>query len=274
MTEVGRNVAQGNLPSTEHGAEAYDAIWKRYAPLDAASPAAFHRRRCVVRLIRRLSPAPTRLIDIGCGPGLLLARLQAEFPNVQLVGADFSPESLKLARARVSGIETQELDLMASDFSTKQASHLGRYDVVVCSEVLEHLPNEGRALEHLGQLTKPGGYCVLTVPGGKMSRFDKLIGHQRHYSAVGLSSQLRAAGFSDIEVWAWGFPFHNLYRSAVRAAARWRFSESPGNHHAPDVGHGFLGQAYRAFGATLKPLYYLNAPFWGEQLVAQGRRRE
>ena len=100
-----------------------------------------------------------------------------------------------------------------------------------------------------------------------MSRFDELIGHHRHYDTTTLAALIKSAGLEPLEVFAWGFPFQNLYRSAVRVASRAQFGRPKPQAKARRVG-GVLSKGYAFFGAALKPLFYLNRPYWGEQLFA------
>jgi len=260
---------------TPEAASFYDAMWDRYAHLDAASPAAFHRRRLISELAARYAPDARDLLDVGCGQGELLGDLARRLPNARLSGADVSERSLEATRRRDPRIDTFSIDLMASDFAETHRERLGRFDLIACSEVLEHVPDDDLAAERLGTLLAPGGHFVVTVPGGKKSRFDLAIGHLRHYDRETLRALLAGAGFEVLRVMAWGFPFHNLYRSAVRIAARVAIRD--GAAAEPSDGGGsvvsnVLGRAYGLFGRVMKPLYYLNQPRWGEQMLAVVRR--
>lgn len=251
----------------------YDDVWRSYGHLDAHSPAAFHRRRLVVELAKRAAPGARRLLDAGCGQGELLAELARAFAGARVDGADVSEQSLADTRDKSPGHELFRLDLAETSFDSAQAERLGVYDLVVCSEVIEHIPDHERAVENLRKLVAPGGAVVVTVPGGKMSRFDELIGHQRHYRPATLKKLLRDAGFDVERVLAWGFPFHNLYRTAVRVASRATMSGPP----KPEAGgksglSQVLGHAYSLFGRGLKPLFYLNASRFGEQLLCVARK--
>lgn len=53
---------------------------------------------------------------------------------------------------------------------------------------------------------------IVTVPAGPMSKFDKFIGHKRHYNRNLLRSSLHNAGFRNIEIRRSGFPAINLTR--------------------------------------------------------------
>ncbi len=252
----------------------YDDVWQRYGELDSASPAAFHRRRLVRKLALEFAPLAHDVLDAGCGQGELLRVLGLALPGARLAGADVSSESRRVAQLRNPNASFFALDLLAPDFESVHAARLGRYDLVVCSEVLEHLADDALAVARLRLLLSEGGHLIVTVPGGKKSRFDELIGHLRHYDVRRLDSLLDEQGFAKVRVFAWGFPFHNAYRTAVRVASRFAFRRSgaTGANDSGGVG-GVLGKAYALGSRLLKPLYYLNRPYWGEQLVAVARRR-
>jgi SAM-dependent methyltransferase len=257
------------------GQEFYDDVWRGYSDLDAANPAAFHRRRLVRKLLLELAPRALEVLDAGCGRGELLADLSRALPGARLSGADVSSESRQSAERLCPAAEIFALDLAAPDFESVHRDKLGRFDVVICSEVLEHLDEDVVAVRRLAQLLSPHGLLVVTVPGGKRSRFDELIGHRRHYTRRSLRALLGDRDLRVERLWSWGFPFHNAYRSAVRLASR--YAVSPTAEPSAALGGGLrerlLSRAYRLFGRALKPLYYANRRYWGEQLIAVARRR-
>jgi len=267
--------AGAHAPSPEQAAEFYDAMWRRYAHLDAVSPAAFHRRRLVVQLAARAVPSPARILDVGCGQGELLDELAARFPGARITGADISAEALASSRERSPGYQFVQLDLADPAFEEAHRGHLGGFDLVVCSEVLEHIADAGTAARRLFELVAPGGVAVVTVPGGSMSRYDVAIGHHRHYDERALARVLEAAGFDVERVVAWGFPFHSIYRTVVRLASRVAIGDRPPATAGSGGGFsGALGSAYALFGRALKPAFYFNLDRWGEQMLAVARRTQ
>ena len=162
---------------SEGAAEFYDDMWQRYGHLDAASPAAFHRRRLIVELSAKHAPSATQVLDAGCGRGELVRALRLAFPSATLCGSDVSLASVKETQRLEPSLEVLQMDLQEPRFDEAYRAHLGRFGLVTCSEVVEHLSNDRRAVQRLSRLLAPGGVLVLTVPGGKMSRFDELIGH-------------------------------------------------------------------------------------------------
>lgn len=253
--------------------EFYDDMWDRYGHLDAASPAAFHRRRLVVELCERYASGARQVLDAGCGRGELVQALRRAFPRAVICATDVSLASVRETARLNPDLQVLQMDLSAPDFNGTYGAYLGRFELITCSEVIEHIARDEQALERVASLLAPRGTLVLTVPGGKMSRFDELIGHQRHYSTKRLRALSRAANLEVQEVLAWGFPFQNLYRSAVRIASRLSMPK-PGKGPGAQRGiGGVLSASYALFGRALTPLFYLNRNYWGEQLLLVARKR-
>ncbi len=258
----------GNVSTQEF----YDDMWLKYAHLDAVNPASFHRRRLVRELAKRVAPNAKKVVDVGCGQGELLRDLHAVLPNATLFGADVSEQSLIDSRKRNPSYDLFQIDLTSPKFETEQASRLGQFDLVVCSEVLEHIPDHELAASRLRLLVKPGGLVIVTVPGGKKSAFDIAIGHQRHYSRQEMAALLHKAGFRIERTLAWGFPFHSMYRTAVRIASRGERKPDAGRHEQATVTSSLLERAYSIVSHLFKPLFYLNVAWGGEQIIAIASR--
>ncbi len=95
------------------------------------------------------------VLDLGCGSGLL-ATLMAEMGN-RVTGVDVSGTALEGAASR--GVTTVNSDL-EEDLPFQD----GAYDIVVCSEVLEHLFNPRGLLDEARRVLRPGGHLVITTP--------------------------------------------------------------------------------------------------------------
>lgn len=249
----------------------YDHVWDVWGELDRDSPAAFHRRRLILTLVREHARSASQVLELGCGQGTLLKKLELELPAAVVQGADVSPRSLEKSRELGCRAELFELDLAALDFEARHAARLGHFDLVICSEVLEHLADDKLALERIRSLLAPGGHLIVTVPSGQRTRFDRALGHVRHYTRSGLAWRLREADYDVERALAWGFPFHNLYRLLVAMGAR--LSLDAGAAGGPALPRGTVGLGYRALARALKPLYFLNRPYWGPQLLAVARKR-
>lgn len=239
------------------GAEENANLWNNFSLANELSPAQRHRWRLVVRALRELPP-PTVIVDLGCGSGALLERIGRAFPGARLAGLDVEPSALAIATKRLPAARFELVDLDGGGGGIPDLR--GTADAVVCSEVIEHLETPRRALFLAGELLRPGGRLVVTVPAGPMNDFDRAIGHRKHYTVAELAELLSAAGFDAVRAAGWGFPFHTLFRMAlaVRPGATGQFTDEK------------IGGLHRALFAFLNALFYLNVKSGraGRQLIA------
>ncbi len=105
-------------------------------------------------------------LDVGCGEGRhsLAAYLR---PGVDVVGLDLSDEDLATANTRIADMEVFDPEgsvrFMRGD-ATRLPFPDHSFDRVICSEVLEHIPNYLNVLEELVRVLKPGGKLAISVP--------------------------------------------------------------------------------------------------------------
>ncbi len=88
---------------------------------------------------------------------------------------------------------------------------------MICSEVLEHIPDWPAAVANLARMARR--YVLITVPTGKVRAMDRMVGHTQHFAGPELVAALGAAGCRPLSVRRWGFPFHSLYRVAISCQA-------------------------------------------------------
>jgi len=120
-----------------------------------------HRRRYRVALDVIRGLRPTKLLDYGCGDGTLLAML-AEQPAIPVaIGAEVDRSQLDDCRARLSGCTNLKFVLVDE---LRHSGHQCSYDVIVCTEVLEHVIEVDSVLEHFDELLRPRGHLVISVP--------------------------------------------------------------------------------------------------------------
>jgi 2-polyprenyl-6-hydroxyphenyl methylase/3-demethylubiquinone-9 3-methyltransferase len=99
-------------------------------------------------------------VDVGCGGGLLAEAMARKGANV--VGLDLAEDLLQVARlhALEAGIEVH-YRLESAEQHAREAA--GRYDVVTCMEMLEHVPDPAAAVASLAELARPGGHVVVST---------------------------------------------------------------------------------------------------------------
>ena len=102
----------------------------------------------------RVSLAGKTVIDIGCGGGLLSEAMAKS--GAAVIGIDMSEASLGVAKRHIQGSDL-EIDYQCATAETFADRHPGRFDVVVCMELLEHVPNPKSVAAACSHLVKPGG---------------------------------------------------------------------------------------------------------------------
>jgi SAM-dependent methyltransferase len=153
------------------------------------------RRDLFLRQVRRAAQAlgyPGRrlaLLDYGCASGFDLSFLE-EFGVAE--GADIS-------------------DAFAGEQVRRHPIHVvpralpglrGRFDIVTCLDVLEHLDDDVEGLRTVRSLLAPGGQIVVTVPAYAWlwSGEDEISAHRRRYTRGALLAACRAAGLEAVYV--------------------------------------------------------------------------
>lgn len=162
----------------------------------------------------RLRPG-ARILDIGCGSGRHAAAAAGR-GRVQVVAADSNPADLlqvreRLARDRVlAGPPPGRCRLLAADLIHLPFAD-AVFDLVICAEVLEHIPDHRAAMAELVRVLAPGGDLVVSVPRHLPERLCWALsaqygreagGHVRIYRRRELVALLEGAG---ARPWAQGF---------------------------------------------------------------------
>lgn len=154
------------LEFQEAKAAVYDQLyWPLAAHVTfALQPSAIFRQNFVMEVADSIPEQCAHVADLGCGPGVILANLLLRRPGWSAQGLDISH--------------------IAADYATRLAAHKGvggrvqfstgdlvslpyrdaSFDLVVASEVLEHVPEIWMALSEIKRVLRPGGKAAITVP--------------------------------------------------------------------------------------------------------------
>lgn len=171
----------------------------------------------------RLALKPGALfLDAGCGTGRHACEAYRR-PGVGVVGVDMNMEDLRKAAYTLFTMENEAAGFWAVSKAdvTRLPFEDGAFDVVLCSEVLEHIPDNRKAVSELVRVLKPGGDCVVTVPRYFPERVCWALsreyhnepgGHIRIYRTRQLLSLLENAGLRHLRM---------EYRHALHAPYWW-----------------------------------------------------
>lgn len=111
---------------------------------------------------------PLSILDVGCGEGFVTKHLSKTLTKSFITGIDFNKEAIKYAKNNSSNYNVKYLDGNLFKLKINQT-----FDLVTCSEVLEHLINYEHALEILIKLSNK--YLLLSVPNEPWFRLANIL---------------------------------------------------------------------------------------------------
>ena len=159
--------------------------------------------------------ARLRVLDAGCGDGLLLLAMAKWHPTWSMVGVDLREDLLEGARRRAVARGLPNARFVPANLEEPLPE--SGFDVVLAVESLEEIPADRRALEAMFAALRSGGLLVAHVPEqgwkavlpGSSSTWREQV--RQGYTAEGLRALLEEVGCVDVEV-------RPTYRSVAAAA--------------------------------------------------------
>jgi 2-polyprenyl-6-hydroxyphenyl methylase/3-demethylubiquinone-9 3-methyltransferase len=109
---------------------------------------------------RRAPLAGQRVLDVGCGGGLLSEAMAKH--GAVVTGLDLAPLTIEIAELHALESNTPVRYLRESA-ETHAAHSAGAYDIVTCMEMLEHVPDPSSVLQALRALVRPGGHVFVST---------------------------------------------------------------------------------------------------------------
>lgn len=135
----------------------------------------------------------SKVLDVGCGKGLLLKRLQEKNPSLNLNGVEPSRNAQKFFKSAYPEVNCYEGLLETSPFLREN------FDLIVANGVLEHVPDPVGFLELIGEILDERGYLYIGVPNFHNNPADIFTyDHLSHFTPDTISTVFRLAGFQII----------------------------------------------------------------------------
>jgi radical SAM protein with 4Fe4S-binding SPASM domain len=152
---------------------AYDQLWGDPKALESFRSEADNARdrltREIVDHLMSLVGESAEVVDIGCGVGDLLLEVRRRRPGVRVYGCDFSEFAVEGARAALPDGE-----FLQHTIGTALPYDSARFDVVLCTDVIEHIEHPRQVVAELVRICRPGGVVIVVVPDGDV---DQFLGH-------------------------------------------------------------------------------------------------
>ena len=135
------------------------------------------------------------VLDAGCGEGFSLNQLRKKFPTKIYTGIDASAKAINLGRKMFPKIKLKTGNIYRLPDKNRA------FDLVLCTEVLEHLTNPAMALKEIKRAAKK--YCLFSVPNEPWFRITRLGNdpeHINHWTKNKFSAWLKQNQFKILQV--------------------------------------------------------------------------
>jgi SAM-dependent methyltransferase len=187
-------------------------------PISSGADRARRQLRMLAAALRG-APAGRRILDIGCGDGAATSLIATGRRQHHVIGVDWSTRAIEQARAHGFDLISAGVDPPGLPIAT------GTIDLVVMSELIEHLVDTDAALAEARRVLRPGGTLLLSTPNlaawhnrvliafGVQPIFSEVslrgiygrpgsqvVGHLRLFTRRALVGLLRANGFTAIKI--------------------------------------------------------------------------
>ena len=123
-----------------------------------------HTREITSALFPSGDPAAgTRILELGCGPGLYACQFAKNFPQVTTTGIDLSKRLIRLARTRAAELELHNCSFIEGD-AQALSERTDSVDAVIVSRLFLIVPDKEAVLAEIFRVLRPGGRCFIAEP--------------------------------------------------------------------------------------------------------------
>lgn len=159
--------------------------------------------RLIIPVIKNYLKPKMKILDIGCGAGTLDFYLANK--GYDVLGIDISGKAISDCKKSTEYLKLQNAKFQIVDFPNK--SPRVKFDLVIFTEVIEHLKDDKLALRKISNLLNEDGILILSTPSknaplhklGLTEKFDKDVGHLRRYDLKSLEKMCEETGLRILE---------------------------------------------------------------------------
>jgi len=155
------------------------------------------------------------LLDVGCGPGLFL--IEAQKRGWEVYGTEYTDKQINYLKEK--GINTYQGKLNNNAFQSEQ------FDIIISSEVIEHINNPVEEMQHFHRLLRKGGLVYITTPNFNALERYLLKGdyeiieypeHLSYYTPTTINLLLTNNGFEKLKITTTGVSIARIKKSLKR----------------------------------------------------------
>lgn len=145
------------------------------------------------------------VLDVGCGEGFILNKLRKENIGSLWEGIDYSKDAIEIGKKIHPYLNLKQESIYDSKYRDNS------FDLVICTEVLEHLEDPSKALKEVLKISKK--FVLLSVPNeplfllSNFTQWGKDIGHINHWSFFGFEKFVKENAGVEFKIIARKYPF-------------------------------------------------------------------
>lgn len=139
-------------------------------------------------IIALIPPDARRILDVGCGFGLMGKALKQKNGAIEVVGLEAEEKAAEIAKKNIDKVITGDVEGVKMPFAD------GYFDCLIYGEVLEHLKDPWRIMKEHAPYLKKGGCCIVSMPNiSHYSIIEGLLKDKWDYKDAGIldSTHLR-----------------------------------------------------------------------------------
>ena len=140
---------------------------------------------------------PLKVLDLGCADGLMIKNLSKEF-KISATGIELSKDLYERAV-----VNCPDAVIINSDINEINFSEDEKFDLIICTAVLEHLENPSKVVSKIFNLLSVNGITVWTVPDPFWEKIATLVGHlddEQHHHIPNIKELKKLANSNNLKV--------------------------------------------------------------------------
>jgi 2-polyprenyl-3-methyl-5-hydroxy-6-metoxy-1,4-benzoquinol methylase len=119
------------------------------------------RARTIIPFLDQI-PYPRRIADAGCGRGMITLACARRFPDAEVLGVDLDENQNRVNSEIAEKVGFKKVRFVTMD--AMRLAELGRFDLVISTDMLEHLDDDLGAVKMFCEALEPGGHLLVHVP--------------------------------------------------------------------------------------------------------------
>ncbi|HLB60952.1 MAG TPA: class I SAM-dependent methyltransferase [Patescibacteria group bacterium] len=116
----------------------------------------------VLELIKKTGNTPKRILDVGCASGWFLSNIAGQYPKAQCTGIDVYKDAIEYGKRKYKNLHLHHHDGHKLPFRD------GSFDLIICTEVLEHVVDPDKVLQEIKRVLARDGIAIVEMDTGNL----------------------------------------------------------------------------------------------------------